>query len=291
MRNTASGGREYFTYNKDVRGSTSSIVDSQGTAQAIYYYDDFGNTTAKGNFQNEICYTGGIYDDTTGLYYLNARYYSPEDGNFMSQDTYRGEYTNPSTLNFYGYCGGNPINYVDPSGHFAISIVVFGKLIIATGIVGVIYQNRKSIERGFKALAHSISNRYRRETLRSKTLIHSFVSAYIKSITKVRVRPKYRSSYENHHIVAKKAHRVKKSKEYLRKVGIGINSYRNIVRIKTGLHRRLHTKAYYEYVNLMVGTTYKANKYNRPSVRKSAMEGTLQRIKKLLSLLSEKSPF
>ena len=120
MRNTASGGREYFTYNKDVRGSTSSIVDSQGNAKAIYYYNDFGNTTAKGNFQNEICYTGGIYDDTTELYYLNARYYNPEDGNFMSQDIYRGEYTNPATLNFYGYCGGNPINYIDPSGHIRI---------------------------------------------------------------------------------------------------------------------------------------------------------------------------
>ena len=148
MRKTVSGGREYFTYNKDVRGSTSSIIDSQGTAQAIYYYDDFGNTTAKGNFKNEICYIGGIYDDTTGLYYLNARYYSPEDGNFMSQDTYRGEYTNPATLNFYGYCGGNPINYVDPSGHFYVRRWMIAKPInaVATFLgLGAAYQPYKRI--------------------------------------------------------------------------------------------------------------------------------------------------
>ena len=31
-----------------------------------------------GDFCNEVCYGAGIYDDTTGLYYLNARYYDPD---------------------------------------------------------------------------------------------------------------------------------------------------------------------------------------------------------------------
>ena len=33
-----------------------------------------------------------IYDDTTELYYLNSRYYNPEDGRFITEDTYTGEY-------------------------------------------------------------------------------------------------------------------------------------------------------------------------------------------------------
>ena len=52
-----------------------------------------------------------------GLYYLNARYYNPEDGRFMTEDSYRGEIMNPETGHLYVYCANNPVNYVDPSGH------------------------------------------------------------------------------------------------------------------------------------------------------------------------------
>ena len=67
-----------------------------------------------------MCYTGGIYDQSTGLYYLNARYYNPEDGRFMTEDTYRGDTTKSETGHLYVYCANNPVNYVDPSGHFTV---------------------------------------------------------------------------------------------------------------------------------------------------------------------------
>lgn len=54
------------------------------------------------------------------MYYLNARYYDPNDGRFITQDTYRGEINTPNTLHLYTYCFNNPINYVDPSGHMAM---------------------------------------------------------------------------------------------------------------------------------------------------------------------------
>ena len=110
---------DYYLYNKDVQGSTTSILDEDGAGELSYEYDDFGETEINGNsvFQNEICYTGGIYDETTGLYYLNARYYDPENGRFLTEDTYRGELNEPDTLHLYVYCKNNPINYVDPSGH------------------------------------------------------------------------------------------------------------------------------------------------------------------------------
>ncbi len=124
---TASGGTEnsgfgYYLYNKDVQGSTTSILNESGTGEISYEYDDFGETEVNGNsvFRNEICYTGGIYDDVTGLYYLNARYYDPENGRFLTEDTYRGELKEPDTLHLYAYCKNNPINYVDPSGHLFI---------------------------------------------------------------------------------------------------------------------------------------------------------------------------
>ena len=83
--------KEYF-YSKDVQGSTTNITASNGDCVNSYDYTDFGETSERitSTVANEICYTGGAYDVTTELYYLNARYYNPEDGVFMSQDTYRG---------------------------------------------------------------------------------------------------------------------------------------------------------------------------------------------------------
>ena len=114
-------GLEYYIYNKDIKGSISNLVDNNGNAKISYTYSDFGETEEVGDtiFYNEIAYTGGIYDENTSLYYLNARYYNPEDARFITQDTYRGEVNNPSSLYLYTYCYNNPINYIDPSGHVA----------------------------------------------------------------------------------------------------------------------------------------------------------------------------
>ena len=113
---------QYYLYNKDIQGSTTSLVKEDGSADATYQYTDFGETIIHGDDQakNEVCYTGGIYDQSTGLYYLNARYYDPEDGRFMTEDSYRGEIMNPETGHLYVYCANNPVNYVDPSGHFTV---------------------------------------------------------------------------------------------------------------------------------------------------------------------------
>ena len=112
-----------FLYTKDIQGSTSSILNKDTKGELSYEYDDFGETSIHGSsaLKNEICYTGGIYDESTGLYYLNARYYDPENGRFLTEDTYRGEVNDPDTLHLYAYCKNNPINYVDPSGHSCIS--------------------------------------------------------------------------------------------------------------------------------------------------------------------------
>ena len=109
----------WYLYNKDIRESTTSLTAADGSAAATYEYDDFGGTTVTSgaDLDNEICYTGQIYDQSSGLYYYNARFYDPENARFLTQDTYRGENEQPDTLHLYAYCANNPINYVDPSGH------------------------------------------------------------------------------------------------------------------------------------------------------------------------------
>ena len=130
----------YYLYNKDIQGSTTSVLNKDGAGELSYAYDDFGETKINGSsaFQNEICYTGGIYDETTGLYYLNARYYDPENGRFLTEDTYRGELNEPDTLHLYVYCKNNPINYVDSSGHIVVEIALSyyaGAAIVSVGLV------------------------------------------------------------------------------------------------------------------------------------------------------------
>ena len=51
-----------------------------------------------------------------------ARYYDPANSRMLTQDTYRGTQTEPASWNLYVYCANNPINYVDPSGHFIWAI-------------------------------------------------------------------------------------------------------------------------------------------------------------------------
>ena len=66
-----------------------------------------------------MTFTGSVYDKTTGLQYMNARFYQPATGRFLSQDTYSGNAYEPWTQHLYSYVGNNPTNMVDPTGHEA----------------------------------------------------------------------------------------------------------------------------------------------------------------------------
>jgi RHS repeat-associated protein len=66
-------------------------------------------------------------DTESGLDYFNARYYSPEQGRFVSVDPANAgsDPSDPQTWNGYAYVGGNPMTYTDPSGRF-LSVVGIG---------------------------------------------------------------------------------------------------------------------------------------------------------------------
>ncbi|MCR2033427.1 RHS repeat-associated core domain-containing protein [Anaerofustis stercorihominis] len=118
------GSAKYYSYNKDTRNSTSTIVGDDNVGSVAYRYDEFGETEKLGNesLENEVCYTGQVYDKETENYYYNARYYSPDEGRFVTVDTYRGEFEEPLSLHLYAYCANNPINFTDPSGHKKVDI-------------------------------------------------------------------------------------------------------------------------------------------------------------------------
>jgi RHS repeat-associated protein len=115
-RQESNGNINYFLYN--AHGDIAQFVGNTGEIINNYQYDIYGKekqTTE--NIKNPIRYAGQYYDEESGLYYLRARYYSPEIMRFISEDSYRGDIKEPLSLNLYGYCEGDPIAFVDPSGN------------------------------------------------------------------------------------------------------------------------------------------------------------------------------
>lgn len=74
---------------------------------------------------------------------MNSRFYNPNTGRFLTQDTYTGNAYEPWSQHLYSYCGNNPINFTDPTGHFATLI---GGLIGAAA--GAIYGGVKAAMNG-----------------------------------------------------------------------------------------------------------------------------------------------
>ncbi|MDY2888261.1 MAG: RHS repeat-associated core domain-containing protein, partial [Candidatus Caccosoma sp.] len=82
-------------------------------------YNANTNDSFIGNI-NPFRYKSYYYDKESNLYYLNSRYYSPIYYRFISIDDI--DYIKSESINginLYTYCGNDPINYTDPSGHFA----------------------------------------------------------------------------------------------------------------------------------------------------------------------------
>ena len=99
----------YYIYN--VHGDVIGKIDQNGDVKNSYSYDAWGKVRSKTEtVENPIRYCGEYFDEETGLYYLRARYYDPTVGRFISEDPAE------DGLNWYVYCGNNPVMFVDPSG-------------------------------------------------------------------------------------------------------------------------------------------------------------------------------
>lgn len=121
------GWTGYYTY--DPRGSVSGVTDSEGMIWQSYRYDINGDMTfGKPQYNNVYGYNAESYNPNFESQYLRARYYNVPNGNFLTEDSYLGNITDPLTLNRYNYAKSSPLNYIDPSGDIAAMLV--GALII-----------------------------------------------------------------------------------------------------------------------------------------------------------------
>ena len=103
-------GKVYW-YINDLQGSTVRIQDSSQNVIQHFNVGDWGNMVETSNLA-ELNFTGKLFDQETGLYYFNQRYYDPKLGSFIQPDPAN------QLLNPYVYAGNNPMIYVDPDGEF-----------------------------------------------------------------------------------------------------------------------------------------------------------------------------
>ena len=119
---------------RNLQGDIIAVVNQEGTALLEYSYDPWGRVTITQNGENlteqerqiiavlcPFAYRGYNYDYTTGLYYLQSRYYNPEWGRFLNvDDTNILLSTQGAALgvNLFAYCNNDPVNMVDYTGNW-----------------------------------------------------------------------------------------------------------------------------------------------------------------------------
>ena len=123
-------GTQYF-YLTNQMNDVVGITDTNGNLIAQYEYDEWGNTLSVTDNDvakaNPLRYRGYYYDNETGYYYLQSRYYdasicrfiNADDINFLDKETTLG-------INVFTYCSSNPINNDDPEGKSSYKITAVG---------------------------------------------------------------------------------------------------------------------------------------------------------------------
>jgi RHS repeat-associated protein len=116
----------------DHLGSTNVVTDASGTVIQTLDYYPYGATRINAN-------TGGAdsgrkfigqFSDQSNLDYLQARYYDPNRGQFLTQDPVfigdpKGQnLADPQSLNSYSYAEDNPIKNKDPNGDVSLSSIL-----------------------------------------------------------------------------------------------------------------------------------------------------------------------
>ncbi len=131
-RNVIATGTKYYYYVvTNTRGDIIELKNGSGVTTVKYNYDAWGKliSVTDGNgvalsqnsfaYQNSIRYRGYVYDNETGLYYLQSRYYDPETGRFLNVDAveYIGASETVLGYNTFAYCENEPVGNFDDTGN------------------------------------------------------------------------------------------------------------------------------------------------------------------------------
>jgi len=107
----------------DHLGSAQAGTDNSGAIIWREQYTPFGEELQSPAANDNLAgFTGHIKDKATGLNYMQARYYDPVIGRFLSADPVGFLDTgNPNFFNRYAYTFNDPVNLIDPNGESCTS--------------------------------------------------------------------------------------------------------------------------------------------------------------------------
>ena len=124
---------------KDHLGSTDVILNAStggNLVEQTFSFDSWGQRRQSSNieafkqhqligFDNSIThqgFTGHEMLDAVGVVHMNGRIYDARLGRFLQADPHIDGVTNTQGYNRYSYVQNNPLNAVDPSGYFALTV-------------------------------------------------------------------------------------------------------------------------------------------------------------------------
>ncbi|MDW2980137.1 MAG: RHS repeat-associated core domain-containing protein [Rhodanobacter sp.] len=101
----------------DPQGTPLAEADESGNITATYDYAPYGTPAPNmSGAPNGPGYTGHVNDPETGLVYMQARYYDPAIGRFLSVDPDAPKEGNVFNFNRFEYVNNNPVVNIDPTG-------------------------------------------------------------------------------------------------------------------------------------------------------------------------------
>lgn len=134
------------------------------------------------------------------------------------------------------------------------------------------------------------------QALLGSTLVYFAYEAFVdmgkvlsEKFSQIRERPKYKHLKEVHHIVAQNSPYASEAREIIKKVNITVNSKINLISLKTGLHKRVHTTFYYRTINKLMNMAY--NKAYNPVKNKLRVVGVYGMVRLSLSALNREAPY
>ena len=100
------------------RSSSKWII----TVEATYLYNAWGELLSSSGVNNlhnvnPLRYRGKYFDQSTGLYYLQSRFYDPMIGRFINWDGLLSTGQGFLGLNMFTFCLNNPVNLEDQDGY------------------------------------------------------------------------------------------------------------------------------------------------------------------------------
>ncbi len=112
-----------YYYLRNAWNDVIKLIDKTGATVVEYRYDSWGKLlSTSGSLastlgkNNPFRYRGYVFDEETGFYYLQSRYYNPEVGRFISSDVLLSTGQGVLGHNAYAYCGNNPASRIDTEG-------------------------------------------------------------------------------------------------------------------------------------------------------------------------------